>query len=164
MWKTTLRLSIILLFSVPHLAYGQTSPATITDFVLAMEAVKQPDKTPEDVAAYLAFMTDDVSDIHVAYNVSFEGKQKLRQNLLESTRKIFNASLELEGITLGSGVAIVQLTESSKYVRRNELVDFSGRTILVLELTEDGHISQMRRYLDTASVIRNAVPCGEGNC
>ena len=159
--KTLLLLIASLL--VTHAASGQVDAARVQDFILAKEAAGQPEKTVADVEHYLSFMTEDVSDLHVVYGVTLEGKEKIRSTLLGSTRVKFGFSLTVESITIGTDVAIVEYVEASQYVRREELVDFAGRTLMVIEFDDTGHIHHMRRYLDTANVARSAIACSESD-
>ncbi|MEM8484377.1 MAG: nuclear transport factor 2 family protein [Bacteroidota bacterium] len=159
--KPLLLIMIFAIFASPVLA--QVDAMRVQAFVLAKEAAGQPDKTAADVEAYLAFLTEDVSDVHVVYGVTLDGKEKIRSTHLESTRVKFEFRLGIESITMGTNVAIVEYIESSQYVRRDELVDFTGRTILVMEFNDAGAVHHMRRYLDTANVTRKATPCSESD-
>ena len=157
--KITLLLFVCL--CIVDSSFGQVDASRVHDFIRAKDVASQPQKSLEDVEAYLAFMTEDISDVHVAYSVTREGKDTIRRGLVESTRVKFHSSFQIESMSLGSDVAVVEYTEASQYVKDDELVDFSGRTIIVLEFNDEGLISQMRRYLDRGSVIRNATPCSE---
>ncbi len=157
--KIVLLILVCFVFANPVLA--QVDAARVQAFVEAKEAAGQPNKTAADVEAYLAFLTEDISDAHVVYNVTLDGKEKIRSTLMTSNRVKFHFSLDIESITMGTNVAIVEYLEASQYVRRDELVDFAGRTIMVVEFNDAGLIHHMRRYLDTAHVNRSATPCTE---
>lgn len=157
--KTTLLL--VACICIVDYSYAQVEASRVNDFIRAKDAASQPQKTLQDVEEYLAFMTDDISDVHVAYGVTREGKNTIRRGLVESTRVKFHSSFQVESMSLGSAVAVVKYTEVSQYVKDDELIDFTGRTILVLEFNAEGLISHMRRYLDRGSVIRSATACNE---
>lgn len=170
-----LRRTVLCFLSVFMLLAGSSTAQTIhqkaAEFVDVLGQLKQPELTgPEPtkgelraktVDKVMSFITDDFSDLHAAYGVTVSGKDKFRENLSNSSRPYFSHSLTIQSISTGTGVAFVDLVEKSEYVRREELVDFKGRTLLVLEFNDEGLITHMRRYLDRSSVDRKAVSCSE---
>ena len=131
-----------------HSAIAQASFQTVLDFIAAQEAVYQPEATSADIEYYLAYMVDEITDHHAAYGVTLEGKDVFRDNLPDKARSSITYRIEVEDVTIGSRVAVVTFVEESRSRDGAEVVDFTGRTIMVLEFNETGLIQHMRRYLD----------------
>lgn len=129
-------------------AMAQASAETVLDFMTAHEALYQPSATSDDIEAYLRFMTDDITDYHAAYGVTLEGKDVFRENLPDKAARSISYQLVIESMQIGSNVAVVTFVEDSRSRRESDIVDFRGRTVLVLEFNNEGRITHMRRYLD----------------
>lgn len=120
----------------------------IKAFISASEEARQPDSKEEALENYLAFFTDDFTDHHAAYEVSFTGKDKLKKGLVTKRDSMVSLAETIEDIVLGTRTAVVVVNEDSTYYKNDELKHFKGRNIIVLEFNDQGLITQMRRYLD----------------
>ena len=123
----------------------------ILDFMQAFNSVYQPEMTETDIDRYFAFMTPDVEDHHVSYNVvisGIEGREKSRRGLLNKGKNSISYTHNIEHITLGTAMAVVVFNEDAKYIKNGKEKHFIGRTITILEFNEQGKIAIMRRYQD----------------
>ncbi|MCO4798853.1 MAG: hypothetical protein KC484_06540 [Colwelliaceae bacterium] len=127
---------------------AEPSSDLIKSFILASEKARQPNAKPENVEHYLAFFTDDFIDHHIAYRVSFTGKDVLRKGIIRKSASMVSIVETIEDIILGNDTAVVAVLEDSKYYKNDKLKHFKGRNILVLEFNEQDLITQMRRYQD----------------
>jgi hypothetical protein len=144
---------IIYIFVVVTLTFtfavkAEPSSDLIKSFILASEKARQPNAKPENVEHYLAFFTDDFIDHHIAYRVSFTGKDVLRKGIIRKSASMVSIVETIEDIILGNDTAVVAVLEDSKYYKNDKLKHFKGRNILVLEFNEQDLITQMRRYQD----------------
>lgn len=127
---------------------AQPTTELITKFISASEKARQKNATQQDIDHFLAFLSDDMTDHHIPYNVSFTGKQHLRDGFKRKAKTMISVKERIEDIVLGTSTAVVVVNEDSKYYKRDKLKHYLGRTILVLEFNEQGLISSMRRYID----------------
>jgi hypothetical protein len=137
-------LTLILTFTVK----AEPSSDLIKSFISASVKARQPDMKSEDLEYYLTFFTDDFTDHHIAYGVSFTGKDSLRKGIIRNSASMVSVVETIEDIVLGTDTAVVVVKEDSKYYKNGKLKHFKGRNILVLEFDDQGLITQMRRYLD----------------
>ncbi|WP_286235666.1 nuclear transport factor 2 family protein [Thalassotalea sediminis] len=127
---------------------AEPSSDLIKAFISASEKARQPDFKAKDLEYYLSFFTDDFTDHHIAYGVSFTGKDNLRKGIIGKSASMVSVVETIEDIVLGTDTAVVVVNEDSKYYKNGKLKHFKGRNILVLEFNDQGLITQMRRYLD----------------
>jgi ketosteroid isomerase-like protein len=139
---------IILTFTFSVSVKAIPSSELIKSFISASEKARQPNFKAKDLENYLAFFTDDFTDHHIAYGVSFSGKDKLKKGIIEKSASMVSLVETIEDIVLGTDTAVVVVNEDSKYYKNGKLKHFKGRNILVLEFNAQGLIIQMRRYLD----------------
>jgi len=147
----TLLLTILGINSQVSFASIQPNKPLIADFMLAMNAVYQSQMTNKDIDHYFAFMSADIVDHHVSYNVvqsGKEGRDKARAGLLKKREGSISSMLKIESITTGTATAVVVFNEDAHYYKKGKKKHFIGRTILVLEFNEQGKIAVMRRYQD----------------
>lgn len=142
----SIKACVLLLFS--NGIQAAATKAFIYSFVEASEQARQPDMDTEDLAEFLAFLSDDLVDYHDAYGRTFSGKDHLRNGIPRKAQSMKSLSFSVEDIVLGSQTAVFVLNEVSEYQKDGELKRFAGRTIMVLEFDDDGLIKHMRRYLD----------------
>jgi len=123
----------------------------IVNFMTKFEMIYQPDMNESDLDNYFNFMTDDVVDHHVAYNVirsGLAGRNKARKGLLKKAKNSIQYELEIESISIGTSTAVVVYIEHAKYIKDKKIKNFKGRTIQVLEFDDSNKIKVMRRYQD----------------
>lgn len=148
--KQNIIVSILILLTLSFTFSVKAAPTTdlIKAFISASEKARQPDSKIEAIENYLAFFTDDFTEHHVAYGVSFTGKENLRKGIVNKGASMVSIVETIEDVILGTYTAVVVVNEESKYYKNNKLKHFKGRNILVLEFNDQGSITQMRRYLD----------------
>ncbi|KTF10041.1 nuclear transport factor 2 family protein [Pseudoalteromonas sp. H105] len=139
---------ILLTLACTFAAKASPSPDLIKQFISASESARQPDADTKELEFYLNFFTDDFTDHHIAYGVSFTGKETFRKGLMSKRASMVSVKETIEDVILGTNTAVVVVNEDSKYFKKGKLKHFKGRNILVLELNNQGLITQMRRYLD----------------
>ena len=139
---------IFLTLTLTFTVKAETSSDLIKSFIMASEKARQPDAKSDHLEHYLAFFTDDFTDHHIAYGVSFTGKDVLRKGIIRNSASMVSIVETIDDIILGTDTAVVVVNEDSKYYKNGKLKHFKGRNILVLEFNEQGLITQMRRYLD----------------
>jgi len=125
--------------------------ALVLNFMNAFEAIYQPEMTKDTLDKYYNFMTSDVIDYHMAYNVvrkGAEGIKRSRKGLLNKAKSSIHYKLEVESIIIGSSTAVVVYREDARYIKNEKIKDFKGRTIQILEFDEHAKIKLMRRYQD----------------
>ena len=120
----------------------------IKAFISASEDARQHDAKEEALAKYLSFFTDDFTNNHPSYGVSFTGKEHFRKGLINKGSSMVSVVESIENIIIGTDTAKVVVNEDSKYYKNNKLKHYKGRTIFVLEFNEQGLIVKMSRYMD----------------
>ncbi len=88
-----------------------------------------------------AFMSADIVDHHVSYNViqsGEEGRKKARVGLLNKGDASISYKLKIESIAVGTATAVVVFSEDAHYYKQGKEKHFVGRTILVLEFNKQG--------------------------
>lgn len=139
-------LPLVALSGAPVLA--QVDAQTVQDFALAQAAIYN-DPSSANVERFVAFMTEDIKDVHVAYGREFTGKDHFRRNMPNKAKALLSYERQILQVLVGSNVAVVVYREQSKEKKSDgEIRDYSGRTIMVLDVNDDGLITQMRRYQD----------------
>ena len=141
----SLALISILLFSSSLRA--EPTKEWLTNFVAASETARKVDASDKDIENYLAMMADDLLDVHVQYNVQFEGKEPLRKGLYTKRETMISVEESIEDMILGTDTAVIVVNETSSYYKREQVRNFKGRTIFVLHFNENGLVKEMRRYL-----------------
>lgn len=139
---------IFLTLSFTFAVKAEPSSDLIKSFILASEKARQPDAKSKELEYYLDFFTDDFTDHHIAYGVSFTGIDNLRKGIVRNSALMVSVVETIEDIVIGTNTAVVVVNEDSKYYKNGKLKHFNGRNILVLEFNDKGLITQMRRYLD----------------
>ena len=140
----------ILLLMLMSLQAVEAKPTSdfLHQFIQASETARQPKATESDVDAFLDYFAEDFTDHHVAYGVSFEGKQHMKDGIMSYAKRMVSLSETVEDVILGSHTAVISVLADSKYYKDEQLKHFKGRNLLVLEFDEQGKISSLRRYLD----------------
>jgi ketosteroid isomerase-like protein len=101
---------------------------------------------PEDIEAYVAFMTPDVVDEHVPYGVEFTGRDFFRENLPNKAQTVVSLTYSLDRIVRGQDFALVSYDYESIERAGEETVTYTGRWILSLEYDEAGLVKRIRRF------------------
>ncbi|GLX78529.1 hypothetical protein tinsulaeT_18690 [Thalassotalea insulae] len=143
-------INIFIVLTLLFILSAKAAPTAglIKAFISASENARQPNSNEEAIAKYLAFFTDDFTDHHPTYGVSFTGKDKLRNGIISKGTSMVSVVETIDNIIIGTDTAVVVVNEDSKYYKNKKLKHYKGRTILVLEFNEQGLITQMRRYMD----------------
>ena len=139
---------VLLTLACTFVVKANPSPELIKQFISASEKARQADSNAKDLEFYLDFFIDDFTDHHIAYGVSFTGKDKLRKGIINNRTSMVAVVETIEDVIIGTNTAVVVVNEDSKYYKKGKLKHFKGRNILVLEFNDQGLITQMRRYLD----------------
>jgi|GEM_PF-3313462 len=140
-------LLVFLLFSTSSVLAAPTKE-WVQSFVTAYVAVKQPKMNQTDLENYFSYLADDLTDFHAAYGVTIKGKERKRQGMIKKAQDMVAFRMTIEDMIIGSQTAVVVVIEDSEYYKGEQLKQFRGRTILLLEFNDEGLISHMRRYLD----------------
>jgi len=112
----------------------QPTEALILNFMQAFEAVYQPNMTENELDKYFDFMTTDLIDYHMAYNVmksGLEGINKSREGLLKKAKNSIHYKLNVESIIIGTSTAVVVYLEDAKYVKIKKLQGQNNRSFRV---------------------------------
>ena len=129
-------------------AQAQFSTQTAYEFLEAQTAVYK-NGSSNNIEKFVAFMTEDVKDFHVAYDREFSGKDFFRKNMPNKAKALISYEKQISQVILGTNVAVVIYHEQSKEKKRDgRIKSYDGRTLMVIEFNDDGLITQMRRYQD----------------
>jgi hypothetical protein len=148
--NTKLFINALILLTLSFTLSVKASPTEdlIKAFVSASESARQHGAKDEALANYLSFFTDDFTDNHASYGVSFTGKEHHRKGLINKGSSMVSVVEAIENIIIGTDTAIVVVNEDSKYYKNDKLKHYKGRTIFVLEFNEQDLIVKMSRYMD----------------
>lgn len=140
--------SIVILLASAFAAHADFTAKTAHDFVQAQATVYKTG-TPESVEAFVAYMSDDVKDVHVAYGREFSGKDHFRKNMPGKAKALITYERQISDIMMGTNVAIVTYHEQTKEEKSDgRISEYSGRTIMVIDFDDAGLVTSMRRYMD----------------
>lgn len=144
----TFILSLLFCVSYNTLAHAEFTTRTAYDFMAAQTNVYKTG-TPENVEQFVAYLSDDIKDVHVAYNREFSGKDHFRENMPRKSKALISYEKQVSQIILGTNVAIIIYNEQTQENKRDGRVsNYKGRTIMVLDFDDNGLITQMKRYQD----------------
>ncbi len=143
------------LFALVIIAAASTMPAcaeftaeTAHDFLQAQAAIYS-DASEENVERFVAFMSDDITDVHFAYGREFSGKDHFRKNMPQKAAALLSYDCRISQIMMGTNVAVVAYHERTQEKKADGAIrNYSGRTIMVIEFNDDGLVTQLRRYQD----------------
>lgn len=145
--KTLISVLLFVLSLVSFPAQAEPSKEWLTQFIAASETARKPDASDKDIEDFLTMLADDFLDVHVQYNVQFEGKESLRKGLYSKRETMISVEESIEDMILGTDTAVIVVNENSSYYKREQIRNFKGRTILVLHFNDNGLVKEMRRYL-----------------
>ena len=129
-------------------AHAQFTAETAYSFLSAQAAVYR-EGSSESVEKFVAYMTNDVRDIHVTYGREFTGKDHFRKNMPEKAKALLSYDRQISQISMGTNVAVLIFHEQSRERKRDgEIRDYNGRTIMVIDFNDEGLITTLRRYQD----------------
>ncbi len=121
---------------------------TAHEFMAAQTSVYKSG-TARSVEKFVAFLSEDIRDIHVAYGREFKGKDFYRKNMPRKAKALAFYDRRVRQVTLGTNVAIIVFDEHSKEKKSDgRIKEYRGRTILVVDFNDKGLVTQMRRYQD----------------
>ncbi|MFK7886558.1 MAG: hypothetical protein AB8G16_06780 [Gammaproteobacteria bacterium] len=141
-------LSVIVIATLPTSARAEPSVEFVSAFFSAYENARQPDAKMDDIETFLAFLADDLTDHHIAYSRTFQGKDHLRTGIQRKSQSMVSLSQDIESVVVGTSTVVAVVNEASQYHKDDKLKQFQGRTIYVLVFDDTGLIKEIRRYLD----------------
>ena len=119
------------------------------EFIEAKNGRQQPNSTKEDVEHFLSFLTDDIKDQHVNFNVEINSKDELRSGMLAKLNdKIFFSNIDILEIMVGRNVTFVKFKEHAKGQpsHMDKPFEYTAINIMALEFNELGKIKRIRRH------------------
>lgn len=148
MFARSILVALSITLSGVAVATPEFTVQTAYEFMAAQtKAYKSGDA--EDIEAFVAFLADEVMDVHVAYNRQFSGKGHFRKNMPIKAKALIEYDKQVMQVILGTNVAVIVYSEQTRETKRDGRVNsYSGRTIMVVDFNEDGLITTIRRYQD----------------
>jgi acylphosphatase len=129
-------------------ARAEFTAKTAYDFMAAQTAVYE-NGTSESVEKFLAYLSDDVKDIHVAYDREFSGKDHFRENMPKKSKALISYEMQVKQVIVGTNVAIIIFAVQAEEKKSDgRISNYNGGTVMVLDFDDDGLITQMKRYQD----------------
>ena len=113
MKKVTTVILLLMLLSI-HSVEAKPTSEFLHEFILSSETARQPKATESDVDAFLDYFAEDFTDHHVAYGVSLEGKQPLKDGIMSYAKRMVSLSENVEDVMLGSHTAVISALKDSK--------------------------------------------------
>jgi ketosteroid isomerase-like protein len=148
MWRLVGIAGILLWGSSPGATAQERvrEPASIERrYVELFTATLRQDATPQDVDNLLLLYTENVVYEHPRAGARIEGKDKIRQAMLQFLGAMRNPDVKVESALLGRGVAVLELQLNAEAKRDAAWEPLARRQIMVLEL-EGSRIRRLIEY------------------
>lgn len=136
----------VLLVCLSFGSQANQTALTMNDFVAAYQASMQPNAKEQLARVFTDMFSEDVVDVHVAYNVTVKGNDKMRNNILAYNKRMKTYKAQGELVHWNNYFAALILKESSSYLKQGKLKEYNGNTFLVMEFNDVGKIKHIRRY------------------